>query len=174
MNPDLFPHAERVLVAELGVQQKQLRAIRADELTNGRDWSSVSGEVRYSDAGRLRVYAVLKISAEPSAPPEPPRAPAVPPVEHSAPKNSVEPAPPPADPRPPVATLRGTVETITVHKVYAPNRSILEGKRTCDEIVLIRVRDNRKFKRGMTMSCRFAQGRLWELNQPLPRFPGRW
>lgn len=172
MIPDPFKHAERVLVAELGLTQKQLRAIRADELTNGRDWSTVAGEVRYSDEGRSRLLAILKISSEPSAPPAPPAA-ATPP-EHSAPKNSVEPVPAPSGPPPPVATLRGTVEALTVHKVYAPNRSIMEGRRAHGEIVLVRARDNRKFKRGMTMSCRFAQGRLWELNQPLPRYPGKW
>lgn len=174
MSPDTFTHVERVLVGELGLTQKQLRSIRADELVNGLDWSSVSGEVRYSDEGRAKLFFILKISAEPPPLPPPPAPSADPAPEHSAPKKSGDSAAPPAGPLPPVATLRGTIETLTVHKVYAPNRSIIEGRRDCSEIVLVRVRDNRKFRRGMAMSCRFAQGNLWELNQPMPRYYGKW
>lgn len=175
MSATLFLHAERDLAEALGIPQKKLRSVRQDDLTVDRDWATVGGEVRYSEDGRAALLAALKIT---------------PPAEHSAPKNSPGDVPPPPRAEPDggehgfalapgtlAALLRpapGTPEDLVCVKCYAPNRRMLEAKRKNGDAVLVRVKDNRNLKPGMTMKCRFAEGRMWELAQRLPRWPGKW
>lgn len=158
-----FIHAERDISTELGVSHKALRVTRADELDRDSDWTMVAGEVRYSEAGKARLLSLLKIS--PVLPP-----PIAETVSGSPPvgleKNS--------EAEPVGARKPGDIENLTCFKCYSPNRRILEAKTSSDELVLVRIKDNRNLRPGMIMKCRFAEGRMWELAQRLPRFRGKW
>jgi hypothetical protein len=157
-----FVHAERTLVASLGLTQKAVRALRDEDLDRTLDWDTVSGEVRYSDAGREKLMSLLKISSEP--------APALPAAAGAPPFEAAQAAPAPA----PEALTAATHEDLVCHKRYKPNRHIVEALRATGELVLVRVKDNSNLQPGMTMKCRFGAGRVWELAQRLPRRRGRW
>ena len=54
-----------------------------------------------------------------------------------------------------------------------PNRRIVGG-RLDGEVVRIRVKDNRNFRRGMILPCRHVQADLWECTRRSPRRRGKW
>lgn len=181
MTAAAFPHTERELVASLGLTQKAVRSVRADDLDRTIDWDTVGGEVRYSAAGRAKLLSLLKISAEP-APPG-----AEPPLLEKNPSDPLRTfglVPERLDDgthalvvtdKPASGALTAeSREDLVCHKQYKPNRRILEAKRSNGELVLVRVKDNTNLLPGMVMKCRFGAGRVWELDQRLPRKRGRW
>lgn len=204
MSPDLFPHAERDLVAALGLTQKAVRVVRADELEQKNDWAMVAGEVRYSDAGKARLFSILKISTEPAQTalgvPSGPRARAAAEklakdlgvtradllaaasetIDAMIAKHTCDTSPSAVMDRaqefPPAAAVRtpGSLESLTCFKLYSRNTKIVEAKTAAGELVLVRVRENKNLRPGMVMKCRFAGTRIWELAQRLPRYRGRW
>lgn len=192
MSTDPFVHSERDLVAALGLSQKAVRDVRADGLEQKTDWKMVHGEVRYSDAGKARLLALLKISIDA----DPPAAPAEVAVGSERPgivsramdvlkkfSTGAEPSAPAAAPAEaqlaaptaaPTAREPGAREELVVHKCYRPNRRILEAKTASGQMVLVRVADNTNFQPGMIMKCRYGGGPVWELDQRPPRRPGKW
>ena len=180
MSTDRFPHSERALVVTMGLTQKAIRAVRADSLKRNEDWDVIGGEVRYSDQGKERLHAFLKISPE-----------APPPAEAAQPglltrmigalKKSPEPEAEAVEEGPaeepaaaPPARELGAIEELKCTKCYKPNKLIVEATTGSGESALVRVRDNTNLQPGMLMKCRFTGGRLWELAQRLPRQRGRW
>lgn len=157
MSTEAFPFLEDALAADLGVPRRKLRDIRSDELEQKIDWDVVAGAVHLSQVGRAKVFAALKIIL-----PEASSAAA----EKISPESSALGAP--------AERAAGTLETLTCHKCYKPNRHIVEAKTAAAELVLVRVKDNTNLQPGMAMKCRFAGGRMWELAQRLPRHRGRW
>lgn len=151
MSADPFIHGERELVASLGLSQKAVRAVRAEDLDRTVDWETIGGEVRYSDVGRSKLLGVLKISSEAAAP--------------AAPE---DPAPAAA------ARAPGALEDLVCVKCYKPNRRMLEARTVGGDVVLVRVKDNVNLLPGMTMPCRFEAGRIWTLARRLPRHRGKW
>lgn len=161
MSEPQFIHAERALVEGLGVPQKKLRVFRQDELERGADWASAHGEVRYSESGRVKIMAWLQI------PPEQP--------EKKIAPEAPAPEPTPAAGGQPVTMPKsGDREELTCGKCYRPNVRIVEATRANQDRVLVRVKDNRNLRPGMMMKCRFGAGTIWELDQRLPRWPGKW
>lgn len=68
--PSLTP-SEADFVLILGVADKEVRNIRADELTKGVYWGHERGVVRNSEEGRERLFSLLKISPAYTAPTTP-------------------------------------------------------------------------------------------------------
>jgi hypothetical protein len=84
-------------------------------------------------------------------------------------KNSAEPAA--AEVAPPLEA--GEVRELVVLRVYSLNRRIVLAR--FGEIeARVRVRDNRKLQPGMKMRCSYVERDLWDLEQRLPRHPGKW
>jgi hypothetical protein len=67
MSGHVFTHSEADLVRSLGLNAKDIRAVRTAALTRGTHWQHVAGEVRYSADGRTILLSSLKISSDDSA-----------------------------------------------------------------------------------------------------------
>ena len=180
MSGDRFIHAEQDLADALGIPQKKLRVLRQDELDATRDWSHVGAQVRYSEEGRAKLLGLLK--ADLPSPHSAPNA-AASRAKNFVPVLALAPVEAPGDGGVALAAhtlavltrpFPGDVEMLTCVKCYRPNIRKLEAKRADGAIVLVRVRDNRNLRPGMAMKCRYGDGRIWELAQRLPRFPGKW
>lgn len=178
MSSDAFPHLERAVAAQLGITPKDLRGIRAADLTRGEDWEIQAGAVAYSVAGVARLAQLLDVQADgagvSAAGPE-----KNPPEDRPA-GEAAEGAPPLGDegeaavldPLP--GRALGAVEDLVCGRCYRPNRKMVEAMTPDGELVLVRVRDNSNLQAGMVMKCRFAGSRIWELAQRLPRKRGKW
>jgi len=155
MSEPVFAHAERDLAQTLGLGHSTLRALRRDSLERGTDWNLIDNRVCYSDEGRRKALAVLKISDGPPLPLPPPAPAGAPAAVCGAP-------------------LQGEMRDLVCEKKYSVNRRVVEAK-LGEETVLVRVRDSVNLLPGMTMKCRYSgEGRMWELAQRLPRKRGKW
>ena len=179
MSADAFPHAERAVTAKLGITPKDLRGIRTASLTRGDDWEVVGNSVHYSSAGLGRLATLLKVPVDgaATAQPEPEKIstePGAGPAAEPPLLEEADPAPTPAASGGPAGRAAGAIEDLVCLKCYRPNRQIVEARTGAGEEVLVRVRDNTNLRPGMTMKCRFAGTRIWELAQRLPRRRGKW
>lgn len=165
MSAKRFIFAEAALADELGLPQKNLRAVRTGELTRGEHWQHVANEVRYSEDGRARLFGALNLA---------------PPAGYLAPKNPAEPPPAGSNGTGPAAAAaaaapprHGDVRELVCIRLFPLNKRILAAKLGGLE-VRVRVADNRNITLGMALRCRLIGGDLWELARPLPRWRGKW
>lgn len=182
MSDPIFTHSEAQLVAELGLDRKAVRGLRAEELENGTDWKHTGGQVRYSPSGRDKLLALLKISPD-SAPPLSPAAAAPAPEtapggeKDLAPKNRAaeEPAAPEsagaAKPACGDALKPGDLRDLVLARKY-PNKRIV-GAVFNRQLQRVRVKDSTKMLPGLRLECRYVGEDLWQLAQRLPRFTGK-
>ncbi len=149
-----FPHAEAELGTRLGLGEKNLRQLRAEVLKRGVDWDLVKGGVCLPQTGLGRLLEATGLPAS------------TPVLAEVTAASATQAAP--------SARQIGAQEELVCFKCYKLNRRMLEAKTAAGDLVLVSVRDNSNFLPGMTMKCRFAGTRVWELAQRLPRHRGRW
>ena len=168
---------ERNLAENLGVARVVLRGIRANELEAGTDWErGHGGRIEYTAGGIERVREILANSAPENPPqegleggegyPDPNSSPKTPPApEDSAPAAIRE-----------VETGRKNAPTEAKVTRLPMNSRILFARIEGDEAdILVRVRDNALFVRGMVIPVlQPPAGGAWQLGRKHPRWKGRW
>lgn len=162
-----FTLEEGQLSAELGLARPKVRALRTDELVHGTDWKSIGGLVRYSRAGWEKLRRAVGLAAgEPAAPPPAP-------AKDLAPKPAVGATAGAGHPLPTEPLRHGDVRDLVVVRIYPTNKRILLA-RLGESEVRVRLGDNRKFTKGMTLPAKFLEADLWELARRAPRYKGKW
>jgi len=158
-----FEHAERELAERLGVRQEVLKRIRKRRMKRGTHFDLVKGAIRYAEAGVAIVQQELGAGgAKKGAPRGEEQA-----VRDDRRWRRVFLLPRRAE------SLRARVERVAVFKKTFRNPHIIQCE--CQgELIRVRVRDNRNFRKGMEVPCRQVKGDLYELTRRCPRWPGRW
>lgn len=190
---DAFIVPEARLAEALGLPRKAIKAVRADVLESGVDWShAAGGQVCYSRGGIERTLAALNIAPEKIALVMPAAADVAPPAKcatgvdfiavggNRGGKTAAAKAEADASPGQSIeqATALDLTEPevveIVVTRCHHVNRRLVSGT-LAGRLVRVRVRSNEKLRAGMVLRCkRVPEGTdIFELAERLPRWAGK-
>jgi len=167
---------EERVAADMGISRPKIKEIREKELKEGRDWRMVRKMVTYTEDGLKKIGGALsKIVKDASGAVA---SLAMPSAEEKQQGGHT------------AARDHGVKETTLCVIHLSRNPGVLMCVKDCEVrrlpdnrvdpkqkhggLYRVRVRDNKKFMQGMTLTARHIEADRWEFVGRMPRWRGRW
>ena len=172
-------YQEKKVAENIGVPHRTVQELRKNHLTEGTHYSKHGGFIFLEKIGLAKLMRLLGIDRESrnnrSLSKQFDVEVATVAEKSKIPEKTPRPGPEPGesredgrqgDPEP------GEIRELVFSRKYTNPRVV--GATLNGEVQRVRVQNNKNFRRGMILPCRYMQEDFWELARKCPRRPGRW